>query len=52
MISSELAEASLKAIPAQRMGMPEEVAATVAFLMSDDAAYITRQVISVNGGMI
>ena len=52
MISSELAEASLKAIPAQRMGKPEEVAATVAFLMSDDAAYITRQVISVNGGMI
>jgi 3-oxoacyl-[acyl-carrier protein] reductase len=52
MISSEVAEATLKAIPAQRMGKPEEVAATVSFLMSDDAAYITRQVISVNGGMI
>ncbi|CAB3917617.1 3-oxoacyl-ACP reductase FabG [Achromobacter piechaudii] len=41
----------LKAVPAQRMGKPEEVAATVAFLMSPGAAYITRQVIAVNGGL-
>jgi len=41
----------LKAIPAQRMGTPEEVAATVAFLLSIEAAYITRQVIAVNGGL-
>ncbi|MBV8657186.1 MAG: 3-oxoacyl-ACP reductase FabG [Burkholderiales bacterium] len=41
----------LKGIPAGRVGKPEEVAAAVSFLMSDDAAYITRQVISVNGGM-
>jgi 3-oxoacyl-[acyl-carrier protein] reductase len=34
------------------MGKPEEVAAAVAFLCSDEAGYITRQVISVNGGMI
>jgi 3-oxoacyl-[acyl-carrier protein] reductase len=40
-----------KTIPLRRCGKPEEVAATVAFLCSDDAAYITRQVISVNGGM-
>jgi 3-oxoacyl-[acyl-carrier protein] reductase len=33
------------------MGEPEEVAGLVAFLLSDEAAYITRQVISVNGGM-
>jgi 3-oxoacyl-[acyl-carrier protein] reductase len=46
-----LAEA-LKIIPLQRMGSPQEVAATVAFLMHPDAAYITRQVISVNGGMV
>ena len=40
-----------KLIPARRVGKPDEVAAVVAFLMSDDAAYITRQVISVNGGL-
>ncbi|MDD5580774.1 MAG: 3-oxoacyl-ACP reductase FabG [Methylobacter sp.] len=40
-----------KIIPARRVGTPKEVAATVAFLMSEDAGYITRQVISVNGGL-
>lgn len=44
-------EEALKLIPARRIGKPEEVAATVGFLMTDDAAYITRQVISVNGGL-
>ncbi len=44
-------EEALKLIPAQRMGKPEEVASLVAYLFSDAAAYITRQVISVNGGM-
>ncbi|QSX37058.1 3-ketoacyl-ACP reductase FabG2 [Shewanella sedimentimangrovi] len=39
-------------VPLKRMGKPEEIAALAAFLMSDDAAYITRQVISVNGGML
>ena len=52
MVSQEIAEAALKGVPAQRMGKPEEIAATVSFLMSEGAAYITRQVISVNGGMI
>lgn len=41
----------LAGIPARRLGQPEEVAALVAFLMSEDAGYITRQVISVNGGL-
>jgi 3-oxoacyl-[acyl-carrier protein] reductase len=41
----------LKLIPARRVGKPEEVAAAVSFLMGEDAAYITRQVISVNGGL-
>jgi 3-oxoacyl-[acyl-carrier protein] reductase len=40
-----------KQIPLRRLGQVEEVAGTVAFLMSKDAAYITRQVISVNGGL-
>ncbi|HEV2613438.1 MAG TPA: 3-oxoacyl-ACP reductase FabG [Gammaproteobacteria bacterium] len=44
-------EEVLKIIPSRRVGKPEEVAATVSFLLSDDAAYITRQVISVNGGL-
>lgn len=48
----EARKAALDMIPARRIGKPEEVAATVAFLLSDDAAYITRQVISVNGGLI
>lgn len=51
MVSEDIVENALKVIPAQRMGKPEEVAATVSFLLSDGAAYITRQVISVNGGM-
>jgi 3-oxoacyl-[acyl-carrier protein] reductase len=42
----------LKLIPARRIGKPEEVAAVVSFLFTDAAAYITRQVISVNGGLI
>jgi 3-oxoacyl-[acyl-carrier protein] reductase len=41
----------LKAIPAQRMGTPEEVAGAVEFLLSKDAGYITRQVLAVNGGL-
>ena len=40
-----------KLIPAGRFGRPEEVAALVAFLASDDAAYITGQAISINGGL-
>lgn len=43
---------ALKLVPMQRIGSVDEVAATVSFLMSADAAYITRQVISVNGGMV
>lgn len=45
------AEEAMKAIPMRRFGKPEEVAAVVRFLMSEDAAYVTRQVIQVNGGM-
>jgi len=51
MISDVPMEEALKMIPAKRVGKPEEVAAVVSFLMGDDAAYVTRQVISVNGGL-
>jgi len=45
-------EEALKLIPAGRVGEPEEVAGIVAFLMSREADYITRQVIGVNGGLV
>jgi 3-oxoacyl-[acyl-carrier protein] reductase len=45
------AEPYLASIPLGRVGLPEEVAATVSFLASDRAAYITGQVIRVDGGM-
>jgi 3-oxoacyl-[acyl-carrier protein] reductase len=51
MIENIYKEEALKMIPMQRFGQVNEVAATVDFLMSDAAGYITRQVISVNGGM-
>lgn len=44
-------EEMLAAVPMRRMGAAEEVAAAVAFLCSPDASYITRQVLSPNGGM-
>ena len=42
----------LAQVPLKRCGKAEEVAALVAFLMSDEAAYITRQVIAINGGLV
>ncbi len=52
MVSEEVLEHALDLIPMRRMGKVEEVAGTVAFLMGPEASYITRQVISVNGGMV
>jgi len=52
MVTEEVKEHALKMIPLQRMGQVDEVAKVVKFLCSDDASYITRQVISVNGGLI
>lgn len=51
MVDEEITQEAMKVIPARRMGRPEEVAGLVGYLFSDNAAYLTRQVISVNGGM-
>ncbi len=51
MIKGAPLEEILKAIPMRRFGKPEEVAALVAFLCSDRAAYITGQVVGINGGL-
>ncbi len=50
-LSDKIKGYMLEMIPLKRFGKPEEVAETVAFLVSDAAAYITGQVIHVNGGM-
>lgn len=44
-------EEIMQMVPAKRVGEPDEVASLVAYLMTDSAAYITRQVIAVNGGL-
>ena len=45
-------EALAAAVPLRRLGTPDDVAATVSFLFSDGASYITGQVLSVNGGLL
>ena len=49
---ADMQEEMKKAIPMRRLGKAEEVAAVVSFLVREEAAYVTRQVISVNGGLI
>lgn len=51
-MTSGIPEEVKQTIPMRRYGLPEEVAGVCSFLFSDDASYVTRQVISVNGGLI
>lgn len=51
MVGNVDAEQMLRLIPVRRFGQPEEVASLVAYLISDFGAYITRQVISIDGGL-
>lgn len=46
-----LREAFVKAVPFRRLGQPEDIAGAVAYLVSDDAAYVTGQTLSVSGGL-
>jgi 3-oxoacyl-[acyl-carrier protein] reductase len=50
-MTEDIRDEVLAAIPMKRVGQVDEVSGLVAFLMSDEAAYITRQVIGVNGGI-
>jgi 3-oxoacyl-[acyl-carrier protein] reductase len=50
-LTPEQRDAMLAKVPLKRAGLPEDVAAAVKFLASDDAAYITGLILSVNGGM-
>lgn len=51
-LSDELKEQIKGQVPLERLGAPEDVASLVAFLVSDKAAYITGQVVNVDGGMV
>jgi 3-oxoacyl-[acyl-carrier protein] reductase len=50
-LPDEVKERILASVPLGRMGTPEDIAAAVKFLASDDASYITGHVLAVNGGM-
>ena len=51
-LDATVLDEAMKLIPLRRMGTVDEVAGLVAYLMSDEAAYVTRQVISINGGLV
>ena len=50
-LPDEVKQKILASVPLGRMGTPEDIAAAVKFLVSEDASYITGHVLAVNGGM-
>ena len=50
-MTEDIPDAVIDAVPAKRAGTPEEVAAAVRFLASDDAGYVTGSTLFVDGGM-
>ena len=50
-LTDDQKKAILARVPADRLGMPDEIAAGVVFLASDEAAYVTGQTLHINGGM-
>jgi 3-oxoacyl-[acyl-carrier protein] reductase len=50
-LNDEQKQKLLPAIPAGRMGQPDEIAAGVVYLASEEAAYVTGQTLHINGGM-
>jgi len=52
LLSQEVRDEFIKATPLKRFGKQEDIAAAAAFLLSDDASYITGQVLAVNGGLL
>lgn len=51
MLSTELPDGFVESVPLRRLGLPDDVAGAVAFLASDDAAWVTGRVVGVNGGL-
>lgn len=51
MVDERVRELALPLIPMKRLGRPEEVASAVSFLISQEASYITRSVIEIDGGI-
>jgi len=51
-LSEELRQKAIELTPLRRMGRPEEIAYAVAFLASDEAAFITGEILTVDGGLV
>src|SRR4029077_21214195 len=51
-LTDDQKKAILARVPADRLGMPDEIAAGVVYLASDEAAYVTGQTLHINGGMV